>query len=508
MADYPRVVSERVTDEWLAGCPVQIKKLRLTEEEPGVLALTVSSTPCGDFGVESFTVDLEYQSDRREVLGTDENVTLTTGDSAPVPVGYPKATRVNANIRSVRLSSGEVWENTTGESAKKLPDQPIFWQTDPLYETIRKECAGVVEARFQPDEIDGAWRCACGQVNLLSAKSCGACGCSREWLKTHLDRDYLEKRKAESDKKTDQKPEKKKKKKQSEGLSDLTKAILIVASILLLVVLAVVSVRVIVPSIRYNRAVGLADSGDYDRAAEIFADLGKFRDSAAQREDTIYRKAQELTGLEKVNMTTNEESPWFSIDENGMLSFRSDLYEKAGGTWAHFIVPDLVDGVIVRSLERNFFLNCKDLAVVTISDCVEEIGEQAFYNCESLHTVNFGKNVRIINQRTFINCTALEEITIPDTVEQIGPRLFNKCTALKKVVLGKQIDRIYEYMFSYCTSLEAVTLTAPVNFVGTEAFTECPAFRTIYCRFPDSEWVEPEVESGNEAWTSAEVVYQ
>ena len=116
-------------------------------------------------------------------------------------------------------------------------------------------------------------------------------------------------------------------------------------------------------------------------------------------------------GFEEVNMTDSTRSPWFSITEDGILSFRKDLYEKAKGTWAHFVVPDMVDGVIVRELDRNFFLNCSSLAVVTISDCVEVLGEQAFYNCESLHTVHFGANTREIGPRCFINCPALEALS-------------------------------------------------------------------------------------------------
>ncbi|MBR4206947.1 MAG: leucine-rich repeat domain-containing protein [Clostridia bacterium] len=505
MADieYPRVVSERSPREWIPGCPVQVKKLRLTREsaESG-LSLTVFTTSCGDFGVESVTLDLSYQNERREHLGTDEGVTVKPGESAPVPVSYEKAAHPYAVVRAVKLSSGELWENPDKDPGKPLPDQKVWWQTDPLTETARRVCEGVVEPRFVPDEpdgLDGAWRCACGQVNLASAGKCGACGCAKSWLDTHLDRAYLEKRRAEFEEHAG-KQHQRKKTKAGISLGDRAKAILIAASAAALVALIILTVSVIIPAVRYARADALAEEGEFDRAIGIFTDLGSYKDSEKRLADVIYRKAQAITGLEKVNMTTHEKSPWFLITEDGVLSFRKDDYEKANKNaplrWQNFIVPDMVDGVIVRELDRNFFMNCKDLTSVTLTDCLEVLGEQTFYNCEALTAVSFGKNVRVIGPRAFVNCNALETLTIPDTVESLGFRAFNNCLNLKKVVLGKGITRVEEYTFSRCASLKSVTFSSPPSDIVGNAFSDCESLETIYCRFGESEWDPTFPEAG------------
>ena len=460
------------------------------------LSVTVFSVPCGDFAVRSFSADLEYRDDRRVLLGVERNTELGCGESAPVAIPYEKAVYASALIRSVTLGSGEVWNNSDAAAAAEPPKQKILWQTDPLYEAIRAECEGIVAPRYEPDEIDGAWRCACGQINLESAGACGSCGCSREWLKTHFDREYLEERKTELEAKKTDAPVRVKKKRKNDN-SDKIKAAAIFSAIALLAVLGVLTAKVFIPSARYGHAAKLAEKGEYDRAAEIFSSLGGYRDSADRMRAAVYEKARTLTGLEEVYMTTSKASPWFSIDENGVLSMRKDLYEDHKGSWEHFTVPDMVDGAIVRELDRNFFLNCKELKEVTLSDCIEVLGEQTFYNCEALETVHFGRNLKKIGPRCFINCFALETLEIPDTVESLGLRAFNNCVKLRRVVLGSGITYLGDYTFALCMELKSVTLSSPLTGIGEGVFAECSSLEKIFCRFPETDWIDFAVPDGD-----------
>lgn len=503
---YPLLISERESREWIKTCPMQVKKIRITKasegEEPKISIFTAK---CGDYPVEKCVVTVELLSDRREVIGKLENIEITPGESEPIDSGNSKTTYAYAIIEEV-IYNGKVWKNENGSRGEKMPEQDIFWQTDPLYDQIKRECVGVVEPKHKPDHIDGAWRCACGQINLDSSDKCGACGCSLDWLNTHLERSYLEEQKKIADTKTERELTKEKKRKSREP-SDKTKAIFIVLAFVVVIVLVVLTFTTFIPTFRYNQANGLAEEGEYDSAIEIFTDLGDFRDSAARVSDVTYKKAQVMTGIENVNMTTSKESPWFSITEDGVLSFTKDTYEKNGGSWHHFVIPDIVDNIIVRELERNFFINCKEMTVVTISDCVEVIGEQAFMNCEMLHTINFGRNVKTLGGRMFINCLALEEITIPDTVTSFGARAFNNCVKLKKVVLGKGITQILDYSFSLCVSLKSISLSSPITKIGEGAFSECASLEKIFCRFEESEWIEPEIGAGNEAYAEVELSF-
>ena len=500
MADtaYPRVVGERETREWIPTCPVQIKKLRIEQSAPDAgLTLTVFSVPCGDFGPVSFKADVTYQNGRRETVGSAEGLSFVTGESAPVSVPFSDAVYAQAVVTSASPRHGETWTNPDGSPGTVPAAQKVLWQTDPLYETIRRECAGTVDARYEPDEIGGAWRCACGQINLEGAKSCGGCGCSRTWLREHFDRNYLEKRRAEYAERDEKTPEAVKRIRRP-GDRDKLKAGLILGTFLAVVLLSVLTVKLFIPSARYAHGIRLAENGEYERAEAVFSSLGSFRDSPERMRAAVYDRARAITGLDEVNMTTNAASPWFSIDENGVLSFRKDLYEKAKGGWNSFTVPDMVDGVIVRELDRNFFINCKELTVVNLSDCLEVIGEQAFYNCELLHTVNFGKGLKEIGPRAFINCYALETLEIPDSVEKLGLRAFNNCTGLRRIVLGKGITYVGDYTFALCVGLKSVTLCSPVTDVGAGAFAECASLEKLFCRFSEKDWIDFDLPDNEE----------
>jgi len=501
-----KIVSDRPQKEWIPGCPVQVKQIRVVREKDALSAV-ITSVPCGGFSVKSYTADIEYTGAKRQNVGKTEDVTLTAGESAPVDVPFEDAVYAYVTVRSVNFADGKTWTNGSGTRGKVLPEQEIYWQTDPLYNAIRVECSGVTDAKYKPDKIDGAWRCACGQVNLDESGTCGACGCSLEWLDTHLDPAYLEERSREIADKTEKEAVRIKKKRENR-VSDTTKMILIFAALALVIALVVLTVTTFVPLGRYNKAVSLAADGEYDEAIAIFTDLGSFKDASAMAADTNYKKAQAITGLEEVNMTTSKKSPWFSITADGILSFKKDEYEDRGGTWEHFIIPDVVDNVVVRELDRNFFMNCRELIAVTLSDCVEVVGEQCFYNCEKLEAVYFGKNVTTILPRAFINCYSLREMEIPDTVTTLGLRAFNNCIKLNKVILGSGITEIGSYQFSLCVELERITLKSPITSVGEFAFSECAKFAKVHCRFPESDWTEPAVSEGNEAFAAAEILFE
>lgn len=504
---YPRIISKKAFSLWIPTCPLQVKEAVISQQSEGDLpSLKIITCPCGDYRIKCYSAEVELLNDRRETIASFEKDEISAPESQELRLDKANAAYANIRIASVIYSaardgkSEKVWVNPDKSCGIRLPEQEIYWQTDPLYNQIKRECAGVTDAKYKPDEIDGGWRCACGQVNLNESELCGACRVPREWLKTHLAPEYLSSRKAEDEKKTEKAIEREIKHRR-EGISDKAKAILILSAAVLVIALAVLTIKLFIPSAKYSGADKALANGDYDAAISGFSDLGDFSDAKERLYDATYKKAQHMTGIEEVYMTTSREEPWYSIDENGVLSFKKDDYK---GSWNNFVIPDVFDGVIVRELDRNFFLNCKELTVVTVSDCVEVMGEQTFYNCEILHTINFGKNVAEIGARAFINCYALESIEIPDTVTSLGLRAFNNCVKLKSAILGSGVKKIGSYQFSLCESLEKITLKSPITEIGEYAFSECVSLETIFCRFDESDWTEPTVGEGNEIYYSLE----
>ena len=492
-----KVISDRDVNEWIIGCPIRITNVKLTKDEDDASPrLTVSSEACGDFGRLTYTARVEYKNPHREIIGGAAELTLACGASEAVDTNEPSATYASVTVQSVSEAGKVMWTND-GKFYVTLPEQEILWQTDPHYDVIRRECSGVTDAKYIPDTIDGAWRCTCGGVNLDSSEKCGRCGVGRDWLSSHFDREYLEARKAELA--GDKKVEKKKKKHVEHTIPAWVKAAGVLLVLAVIITLGVFTFTRFIPQAKYDKAVALAENGEYDAAIEIFRELGDYADSAKRVENTVYKKAQSMTGIDDVYVSDSARLPWFSITEDGVLSFDEDEFAERSDS---IIIPDVLDGVIVRELSHNCFINCDRLVYVALSDCTEVIGEQAFYNCISLEVIELGEGLKTIMPRAFINCTSLEEIVIPDSVQSIGVRAFNNCTALKKAVLGEGIRELPAYLFSNCTSLKRITLVSPVSSVGENAFSDCESFEKIFCRFPESEF-SPEIADGNDVFAEA-----
>lgn len=504
------ILSDRQQKEWIPGCPIRIGRIKLEQiGESDTVTAEITVEVCGGFRIDNYTIDIEYSDSRRSLIGADRGVVQKpdeNGVSERIPVRFDNAVYAFAIVRSAAYSmpSGEAlsWTNDSDNRGIVLPDQEILWQTDPNYEAIHVECSGTTEPKYVYESLPeyGAWRCVCGHLNLDSSDKCGGCGCTRSWIGEHLSAENLSRVKTEIAGRNERDTERIIKKKQHE-VTDRTKMILILAAFAAAALLIVLTFTTFIPLSKYSSAAKLVDRGEFDRAIQIYNELDGFRDSKNKASEAAYKKAQSITGLESVNMVYSASAPWFSITKDGVLSFKKDKYS---GEWESFTVPDVVDGIVVRELDRNFFMNCDELVTAVISDCVEVIGEQCFYNCAMLENVQFGKSVQKIMPRAFINCTSLTELEIPDTVTYLGLRAFNNCVNLRKVVLGEGIGELSSYLFSMCFSLERITLKTPIKSVGEFAFSECGELQKIHCRFDEDEWIEPEVGEGNEAFTAAE----
>jgi len=498
---YRGVISSRDVNEWIVGCPIRITHICIMLHDDGEFITTVYSDVCGDYGKLSYTAKIVYKNAHKESIFESKDVVLESGEAKFTDDISLKVAYASVTVQSVSESGKVIWEND-GRVPVTLPEQEIIWQTDPHYDAIKRECSGVTTAKYIPDAVYGAWRCTCGGVNLDSSEKCGRCGVSREWINSHFDREYLDGKKAEyanmSEKKASQK-----KKRAKLTIPAWLKSAGVVALTVGIITVGVLAFTKFIPQSKYDKAIALSESGDYDAAIEIFRELGDYADSAKKVEHTIYKKAQSMTGIDDVYVSDSRRLPWFSITEDGVLSFIDTEYV---GDWNTIIIPDVFDGVIVRELSRNFFINCDELVHVVMSDCTEVIGEQAFYNCTSLERIEFGYALSTIMPRAFIDCTSLEEIEIPGSVTTIGVRAFNNCTSLKKAVLGEGIVEIPAYLFSNCTSLKRITLVSPVDSVGESAFFACDNFEKIFCRFSETEY-SPEISDGNDPYINAKFYF-
>ena len=70
---------------------------------------------------------------------------------------------------------------------------------------------------------------------------------------------------------------------------------------------------------------------------------------------------------------------------------------------------------------------------VVLTGGVTKLGDQAFYGCDRLKTVDFGDSLVEIGAKAFYNCTGLTYIHLPDTFRTFGAQCFRGCENLKSV---------------------------------------------------------------------------
>lgn len=171
-------------------------------------------------------------------------------------------------------------------------------------------------------------------------------------------------------------------------------------------------------------------------------------------------------------------------------------------TEGNLVLPPRVAGYTLVRIGDYAFHRCSGLTSVKIPDTVTEIGEQAFYGCNSLKVAEFGSveslcridfedytsnplyyshrlyiddkeitnlvipsNIGILKDFTFISCSRLLSVEIPPSVTSIGKLTFGNCTGLKSVIIPYSVTNVDYMAFNVCVGLikSAYPSTLAVN---------------------------------------------
>ena len=116
---------------------------------------------------------------------------------------------------------------------------------------------------------------------------------------------------------------------------------------------------------------------------------------------------------------------------------------------------------------------------VIINEGITNIGEYAFYECDSLTNINIPEGVINIGDYAFEGCSSLKSIAIPEGVTIIGRGTFSECSSIKSIVIPKSVTNIERYAFSVCSSLTNITIPEGVTSVEYEAFLGCTSLASV-----------------------------
>ena len=155
--------------------------------------------------------------------------------------------------------------------------------------------------------------------------------------------------------------------------------------------------------------------------------------------------------------------------------FDGDIFVYRGGRSPQHVTHALIDES-VDEIEDQAFYDCQRLLKVETHDGLRKIGQRAFCNCRSLRRINL-KSAIEIDEYAFYNCKNLESVEFGDRLETIRNRAFG-WTLLTHLKLPSIIT-IGQSAFVSCQSLTDIELSEQLETMGRSAFWSCDRLQRI-----------------------------
>ena len=254
---------------------------------------------------------------------------------------------------------------------------------------------------------------------------------------------------------------------------------------------------------------GLAPRGIYRAKITGFCEYGINSETTSKQ----FRTTDNVIVFEDPNVEAICVNYWDRIVSDGKLSYAeaaavTDLDEFFQRTNIQSF-NELQYFTGLTEIGESTFLECEQLASITLPEGVTTIGSNAFAGCKELKSIIIPENVTTISLFAF-HLSGLESIVIPANVTQLtgaflqcplqsitvdpdNPKYTSNgnCNvivekATKKLILGCANSYIYEgivaiedYAFFYNTEITTLELPSTLQTIGIQAFEGCSNLQSI-----------------------------
>jgi hypothetical protein len=138
------------------------------------------------------------------------------------------------------------------------------------------------------------------------------------------------------------------------------------------------------------------------------------------------------------------------------------------GTNSEVIIPETTNGYPVSNIGFNAFNYCTNLVKVTIPNSITNIEAGAFYGCGLTNAI-IPSSVNSIGSGSFELCLHLTSITIH--AADVGNWAFYNCNSLTVADLGDGVKTIGDVAFSGCSKLLNLNFHGNAPRLGTNVFS-------------------------------------
>lgn len=232
---------------------------------------------------------------------------------------------------------------------------------------------------------------------------------------------------------------------------------------------------------KYQLAITYLNAGDFDKAISIFEDIIDYKDSQTLIFECKYQKGlkfvKEDNLVEAYEIFLEIESYKDSTDYLELIRGNLNSLATSFALKGEYDEAINVLTLIYNSPDQSsLYKACLDAINGDYRSIVSEL---------NLKEVVVYPELISLNDNAFDNCTNLERIILPNKLEEIGSYAFNNCKKLLDISLPSSVTKISDYAFNNCKSFREFTVPSNLTYLGLNILRGCSSLEKVSINLTD-----------------------